>query len=63
MARPPGRPPLDSTSRTPSADVHLTLPASDYDKADRLAKERRESIQDVIRLGLKRLLTDEHGRI
>lgn len=59
--RPPGRPPLDANARVPSADVHLTLPAVDYDRADRLATERRESIQDVIRRGLKRLLTDESG--
>jgi hypothetical protein len=56
----PGRPPLDADSRSPSADVHLTLPASDYDKADRL-RQRGESIQDLIRRGLKRLLDDEHG--
>lgn len=59
--RRPGRPPLDQSSRVPSADVHLTLPARDYDRADRLAKMRRESIQDVIRLGLRRLLTDERS--
>lgn len=61
MKRPPGRPPLDETSRTPSADVHLTLPATDYDTADRIARSRRESIQDLIRRGLKRLITDESG--
>ena len=59
--RSPGRPPLDASSKAPSADVHLTLPTHDYDRVDRLAKLRRESIQDVIRLGLKRLLTDERG--
>jgi hypothetical protein len=57
----PGRPPLDQTSRTPSAAVHLKLPASVYDTADKLAKQGRESIQDVIRRGLKRLLLDERG--
>jgi hypothetical protein len=60
MKRPPGRPPLDAKSATPSADVHLTLSATVYDGAERLAKQRRESIQDVIRLGLTRLLRDEH---
>lgn len=57
----PGRPPLDSTSRTPSAAVHLKLRAADYDRADRLARSQRESIQDVIRRGLQRLLNDERG--
>jgi len=61
VKRPPGRPPLDRTETSPSADVHLRLRASDYDAADRLAKQRRESIQDVIRHGLKRLLLDERG--
>jgi hypothetical protein len=58
MKRPPGRPPLDASATDPSADVHLTLPARDYDRVEQLAKARRQSIQDVIRLGLKRLLTD-----
>lgn len=58
-SRRPGRPPLDSTSGSPSADVHLTLPARDFDKADQLARGNRESLQDVIRRGLKRLLDDE----
>jgi len=60
MAAKPGRPRLDASSTVPSADVHLTLPARDYDKAERVAKQCRESIQDTIRRGLKRLL-DEHG--
>lgn len=55
----PGRPPLDQSSRTPSVDVHLTLAATDWAEAERRAKERRESIQDLIRRGLKRELTDE----
>lgn len=54
----PGRPPLDAAS--PSADVHLKLSSIDYDKAERLAKQDRESLQDLIRRGLKRLL-DERG--
>lgn len=44
----------------PSADVHLKLSAADYDKAAQLARQARESLQDVIRRGLKRLL-DERG--
>lgn len=61
MKRSPGRPPLDGKSAVPSADVHLTLSASVYDRAERMAKERRESIQDVIRRSLKRLIEDERG--
>lgn len=60
MAEKRGRPPLDAASAFPSADVHLKLTAADYDKAARLAKEYRESLQDVLRRGLKRLL-DERG--
>lgn len=58
--KPRGRPPLDAASALPSADVHLKLAAADYDKAAQLAKQCRESLQDVIRRGLKRLL-DERG--
>jgi hypothetical protein len=61
VKRPLGRPPL--ASGQPSAAVHLKLAPMDYDRAEQLAKERRkgESIQDVIRLGLRRLLTDERS--
>ena len=55
----PGRPPLAAGQS--SAAVHLKLEPRDYDRAEQLAKRRRESIQDVIRLGLKRLLSDERG--
>ena len=58
MARPRGRPPLEPASASPSADVHLKLAAADYDKAERLAKQSRESLQDVIRRSLKRLLEE-----
>lgn len=61
MKRAPGRPPLDPSADAASADVHLTLPARDYDQATELAKKSRETIQDVIRRGLKTLLTDERG--
>ena len=57
-ARRPGRPGLTTE---PSADVHLRLAPKDYDKTYQLAKQRRESVQDVIRRGLKRLLVDERG--
>lgn len=60
LHRPRGRPPLDAKSAAPSADVHLTLSTDDYDKAASLAKQCRESLQDLIRRGLKRLL-DERG--
>jgi hypothetical protein len=51
----PGRPPLDQSGQ-PTADVHLTLAAKDYDRAEELAKKSRESIQELIRRGLKRLI-------
>lgn len=50
-----------SKSDTPSADVHLTLPPEDYDRADAIAKRKRTSIQHVIRDALKRLFEDERG--
>lgn len=56
----PGRPPLDR-SGTPPASVHLKLPARDYDSAYKHAQARRESVQETIRRGLKRLLTEERG--
>lgn len=58
MARRVGRPPLDAASQSPSADVHLKLTAAEYDRAERLAKEWRKSLQHVIRHGLKRLLNE-----
>jgi Ribbon-helix-helix protein, copG family len=60
MKRPPGRPPLDATG-IPSAAVSLKVSASDYDRIDRLAKQQRTSISDVIRKSLKQLLRDERG--
>lgn len=61
MKRPPGRPPLDTSTTIPSADVHLTLRAADFDKAGQLAKKCRETLQDTIRRALKRLIEDERG--
>jgi len=55
----PGRPPLDSKGASPV--VCLALRSSDYDRLDKLAKQRRTSMQDVIRRGLKHLLHDERG--
>jgi hypothetical protein len=59
VKRPPGRPPLDEKAAAPSADVHLTLRAVDYDAVHRLATQRRQSIQDVIRQGVKRLIAEK----
>lgn len=52
----PGRPALDATAVAPSAAIHLKLPAHDFDRAERLAHDRRESIQELIRRELKRVL-------
>lgn len=56
----PGRPPLDASA--PSTGLHLKLSTADYDRLDQLARARRESIQDVLRRGVKRLLTDHPRR-
>jgi hypothetical protein len=53
-----GRPPLDPSGR-PAAPVHVKLSASLYDSAAKAAATRRESIQDLIRRGLRRELGDE----
>ena len=50
-----GRPRLDPDG-LPSAAVMLNLRPADYDKAWAVARQRRESIQDIIRRGLKREL-------
>lgn len=55
-----GRPRLERAA-TASADVHLRVPAAEYDLTFALARARRESVQDVIRRGLARLLADETG--
>jgi len=55
----PGRPPLDAAA--PSTGLHLKLPTPDYDRLDRIARERRESIQTMIRREVKRILLDERG--
>lgn len=55
-----GRPALDASGH-PSTAVHLKLAAADFDQAAKLARTRRETVQDVIRDGLKRLLQDDHG--
>jgi Arc/MetJ-type ribon-helix-helix transcriptional regulator len=60
MKRSPGRPPLDRTGQ-PSAPVSLKLTASDYDRIDRIARQQRTTMSDVIRKGLKHLLHDQRG--
>lgn len=59
-ARRLGRPRV-ARGAVPSADVHLRLAARQYDLAAELARARRESVQDVIRRGLTRLLADERS--
>jgi hypothetical protein len=59
VKRHPGRPSLDSAA--PSTGLHLKLPTPDYDRLDRIARDRRESIQSVIRREVKRILLDERG--
>lgn len=54
----PGRPRL---YEVPCAAVHLKLRADDYDRVHRIARDQRESVQDVIRRGITRLLKDERG--
>jgi hypothetical protein len=52
-----GRPRLDPAGQ-PSIPMHLKLAAADYAAAMKLANERRESIQDLLRRGLRRELND-----
>lgn len=54
-----GRPSLDS-SGTPPASVHLKLSAKVYDHTYK-ARKNGESVQDVIRRSLTRLLSEERG--
>ena len=53
----PGRPSLDPNGRAPV--VCLALRSSDFDRLDKIAREQRISMQDVIRKGLKHLLRDD----
>jgi hypothetical protein len=55
-----GRPPLDPRAAVASADVHLRLPAKEFDEAVARAKRERESLQDLIRRGLRQLLNPPH---
>jgi len=60
--RRPGRPGLDQASGSPTASVHLKLPAQVYDDVYKLAQRQRGStVQDVIRLSVKRLLASDRG--
>lgn len=58
IKRKPGRPRVSDGA---SADVHLTLPAVDYDALDRIARKRRESVQEIIRRELRRLIFDDRS--
>jgi hypothetical protein len=57
-----GRPGVDPTGGK-SAPVHVKLAADVYDAAARVAATRRESIQDVIRRGLRRELAQGRGTL
>ena len=54
-----GRPTIDPSGQ--SVHVQMRVAAADYDAADQLARRTRESIQTVIRRGLKEYLST-HGR-
>jgi hypothetical protein len=56
----PGRPSLDP-SGGPTAAVHLKLRVAEYDRLDSLARQKRTSMQDIIRQGLRHLLHDQRG--
>jgi len=51
-----GRPRLDPTAPRPSEPINVTLSPRDYDTAAKIAGERRQSIQDLIRHSLRREL-------
>jgi hypothetical protein len=51
-----GRPPIDPASR--SVGLCLKLCTRDYDRLYHLASKRRESMQEVLRQGLARVLSD-----
>ena len=55
-----GRRPISMTEKPP-AHVHLTMDPDEYDRMFELARERRTSIQDLIRRALKNLIADERG--
>lgn len=63
IAKRPGRPPIDPTSPIPSERVFVAVAAVDYQKAARVARLKRESVQDVIRRGLRRLLENTPGPV
>lgn len=48
-----GRPRLDPTGR-PATPVQVKLTAADYQAVCKVAADRRESVQTVIRRGLRR---------
>jgi hypothetical protein len=60
MAEPkrPGRPAI--APGTEPARVHVSLAPRDFDRAERLAKQRDVSVPELLRQGLARVL-DENG--
>jgi hypothetical protein len=50
---------LDATTGGPSPDIHLTVTVQMFDALDELARRRRESVQQVIRAELQRVLVKE----
>jgi hypothetical protein len=53
----PGRPPL--TPGAAPARVHVSLSATDYDKAHSIARREGVSVPELVRRGLTRVLSDE----
>lgn len=54
-----GRPALSTSGA--SAPVCIKLPPADYDKLFTFSRRSRESVPDVIRRAVKKLIADERG--
>jgi hypothetical protein len=60
MKRAPGRPPLDDDD--PSVDVHLRMPAKQYDATYDRARRERMSVPELIRQDIREAARrDENG--
>lgn len=55
----PGRPALEAGK--PSVTIGLRVGETDYDRAFAIATRQRESVPDVLRRALRRLISDERG--
>jgi hypothetical protein len=55
----PGRPPIDRSASCPSPDIHLTVSAPVFDALEVLVKQKRQSVQDLIRRSIRHLLDNE----